>query len=181
MKTRKYTNRINSILLGAAILLAFTACKKDEAVDEKPVDYVGVWVTEKSYAPEDGGFTIKDVINLSKNSFTEVAKIKDDNSGSWIDMVGRKGTFTVSNGAMNISITEAGMTTVDPVSGGPTGNITYYSEGTTEFSNILNEMEMKQNYSALYSISNNSMTLKADNNDNGSYDDADEVNVYTKQ
>ena len=73
------------------------------------------------------------------------------------------------------------MTTIDPVSGGPTGTIIYYQEGTTEFSNILIEMEMKQDYTALYSISNNSMTLKADNNNNGSYDDLDEVNIYTKQ
>ena len=68
-----------------------------------------------------------------------------------------------------------------PVSGGPTGKITYYSAGTAEFSNILELMEMKQNYTALYSVSNNSMTLKTDDNNNGSYDDQDEINTFTRQ
>ncbi len=180
MKTLKFSNRFNLILLSAAILLAFTSCEKDDPV-EIPAEYVGIWVTEKTVAPEDGGFTVKDIINFSKNSFTEVAKVKEDDTDTWVDLIGRKGTFTVSNGEMSISITEAGMTSVDPASGDPTGTITYYKTGTTEFNNILTEMEMKQNYNALYSISNNSMTLKADNNDNGSYDDEDEVNVFTKQ
>lgn len=180
MKT-KILNGLNFMLLSATILLAFTSCKKDEVVVEKAVDYVGVWVMEKTYAPEDGGFTIKDVVNFSEHSFTEVAKVKDDNTNSWIDLVGRKGTFTVLNGEMNISLTEAGTTSVDPVSGGPTGNITYYKEGTTEFSSLLTELEMAKNYKALYTVSNNSMTLKADNNNNGSYDDLDEINTYTKQ
>lgn len=180
MKARKFLERPNFILLSVAILLAFTSCKEDDPV-EKPVDYVGVWVMERTFTPEDGGFTIKDIVSFSENSFTEVAKTKDEDSGSWIDMVGRKGTFTVLNGEMNISITDAGMTTVDPVSGGPTGKITYYSAGTAEFSNILELMEMKQNYTALYSVSNNSMTLKTDDNNNGSYDDQDEINTFTRQ
>ncbi len=180
MKT-KFLNGLNFMLLSATILLSFTSCKKDEVVVEKPVDYVGVWVMEKTYAPEDGGFTIKDVVNFSKNSFTEVAKVKDDNTNSWIDLVGRKGTFTVLNGEMNISLTEAGTTSVDPVSGGPTGNITFYKAGTTEFSDLLTELEMAKDYKALYTVSNTSMTLKADNNNNGSYDDQDEINTYTKQ
>lgn len=180
MKT-KILNGLNFMLLSATILLAFTSCKKDEVVAETPVDYVGVWVMEKTYAPEDGGFTIKDVVSFSKNSFTEVAKVRDDNTNSWIDLVGRKGTFTVLNGEMNISLTEAGTTSADPVSGRPTGNIIYYKEGTTEFSSLLTELEMAKNYKALYTVSNNSMTLKADNNNNGSYDDLDEINTYTKQ
>lgn len=180
MKTLKFF-RMDFILLSVAILMAYTSCKKDDVTDETSADYIGVWVTEITYSPEDGGFVLKDVINFSRNSFTEVAKVKDDNSGSWIDIAGRKGTFTVANGKMNISLTEAGMTTTDPLSGGPTGSIMYYKEGTTEFSNILIEMEMTQNYTALYSISDNTMTLKADNNNDGSYDDQDEVNIYTKQ
>jgi hypothetical protein len=179
MKTT-FVNRLNFILLSAVILFAFASCKKDDPV-EKPVDYVGVWVLEKTLAPEDGGFIFKDVINFSKNSFIEVAKIKDTDSNSWIDLVGRKGTLTISNGEMNISITEAGMTTIDPVSGDPTGNITYYKAGTTEFSALLTEMEMAKEYKALFTVSNNSMTLKADNNNNGSYDDLDEINTYTRQ
>lgn len=180
MKTRKFLERPNFILLSVAIMLAFVACKKDEVVDEKPADYVGVWMLEKTYAPEDGGFIIKDVINFSENSFTEVAKTKDSNN-LWIDLVGRKGTFTVSNGEMIISLTEVGTTGVDPVSGGPNGVITYYKDKTPEFSALLIEMEMAKDYKASYTVSNNSMTLKADNNNNGSYDDQDEVNTYTRQ
>lgn len=179
MKT-KFLSRLNFMMLGAAIILAFVACKKDEVVDETPADYVGVWALEKTYAPEDGGFIIKDVINFSENSFTEVAKTRDSNN-LWIDLVGRKGTFTVSNGEMIISLTEAGTTGVDPVSGGPTGVITYYKDGTPEFSDLLTELEMAKDYKALYTVSNNSMTLKADNNKNGSYDDLDETNTYSRQ
>lgn len=179
MKT-KFLSRLNFMMLSAAFMLAVVACKKDEVVDEKPADYVGVWMLEKTYAPEDGGFIIKDVINFSENSFTEVAKTKDKNN-LWIDLVGRKGTFTVSNGEMITSLTEAGTTGVDPVSGGPTGVITYYKDGTPEFSALLIEFEMAKNYKALYTVSNNSMMLKADNNNNGSYDDLDEANTYFKQ
>lgn len=168
------------LLFIAASILTVSSCKKDDDDDNKQTDYVGIWATEETVPTDEGSITIKDVITFSENSFTEVAKVKDPSTDKWVDLLGRKGSINANTGEMNVTLTEAGATTVD-IKGEPTGVLVYYKDGTSEFAELLLEMEMSKNYKAKYTISGNSLTLKADNNNNGSFDDEDEVHIFTKQ
>lgn len=182
MKTINFFNRIKFLVLGTSILLTIGSCQKDDKDDndDKSSDYVGVWTTTESVSTDQGSIDVKDVVNFSKSSFTEIASIKDPATGAWVDLVGRKGNIIAKDGSMDVSIKEAGMTNVD-AEGNPTGVIKYYKAGTAEFDEVLTEMEMEKDYKALYTVSGNKLTIKADQNDNGSYEDEDEVHTFTKQ
>jgi hypothetical protein len=161
------------------VVLSVSSCKKDDK-ESTPTDFLGTWVTEQTVNTNAGNLQVRDIITFSPTSFNEVAKILDESTSNWIDFIGRKGNIVVGKGSMDVTLTEAGTTGVDAL-GNPTGVITYYKEGTPEFNQVLQLMEMEKQYKALYTVSGSSMTLKADNNNNGSYDDEDEVHVFTKQ
>jgi hypothetical protein len=180
MKTLRFFNYAKLLGMTAIAFLVVTSCKEDDN-DDQPDDYIGVWVTERTELTEDGYIEIQDIVDFSANSFVETASMKDPDTDTWIDIVGRKGKIKVVNGAMDVSLTEAGYTSVDEETEFPTGIIVYYKAGTSEFANLLVELEMSKDYKALYTVSEDELTLKADNNNNGSFDDEDEVNVFIRQ
>lgn len=180
MKTNYFTTKLKILVVLSTLIFTFSACDKDDDEDDKTADYVGTWSTEQTLQTDIGTFEVRDILTLAENSFTEVAKIKNPVTNTWVDYIGRKGTFTVSSDELNVSLTEAGATAID-ISGNPTGQIVYYKAGTPEFTALLTEFEMTKDYKAKYTVSGNTLTLKADNNNNGSFDDEDEVLVFTKQ
>jgi hypothetical protein len=180
MKTIEISNYARLLAVATITFFGVTSCEKDDK-DNKPADYIGSWVTVKTVPSEEGDFEIQDVVNFTANSFNEIASMRDPESDQWIAVIGRKAKITEKSGEMNVSITEAGYSTVDDETGYPTGNIVYYKDGTDEFSSLLEDLEMSRNYKALYSVSEDELTLKADNNNNGSFDDEDEVNTFTRK
>lgn len=180
MKTSKLLNNVKLLTFAAIALIFVASCEKDDK-DDKPVDYIGKWVTERTVPAGDGFLEVMDIVTFSANTFVEIASMKDPDTDTWIDIVGRKGKMTVKDGEMSISLTEIGYTTVDEDTELPTGIIVYYKDGTDEFSDLIVELEMSKNYKALYEVSEDELTLKADNNNNGSFDDEDEVNIFTKK
>jgi hypothetical protein len=180
MKTNEMKYYTRLLAISAITLLAVTSCKKDDN-DDKSAEYIGSWGTVKTVPSEDGELEIQDMVNFTTSSFNEVASIKDPLNDEWIAVVGRKGRITEKSGEMDVSITEVGYTTVDEETELPTGVILYYKEGTDEFSELLEELEMSQNYKARYTVDADELTLKADNNNNGSFDDEDEVNIFIRK
>jgi len=180
MKTTKLLFRTALFAFVSISVLSVSSCKKDDDKDSTPTDFLGTWVTEQTVPTDLGDLQVRDIITFTSTSFTEVAKILDESSDEWIDFIGRKGKIVVKKGSMDVTLTEAGTSELDE-NGVPTGVITYYKDGTAEFTQILQFMEMEKQYKALYTVTGSSMTLKADNNNNGSYDDEDEVHVFTKQ
>lgn len=179
MKT-KVTSYARVLAIAALMFFAANACEKDDKKEESR-NYVGAWSTVKSVATEDGDIEVLDIVQFTVDGFVEVASVLDPESNEWVDLIGRKGDITVKSGQMDVSIIEIGFSEVDETTGSPTGELIYFEEGTEEFSALLEELEMSQNYKALYTISDDEMTLKADNNNNGSFDDEDEVDVFTRQ
>jgi hypothetical protein len=179
MKTQPFSTSTKLLVFAASMAFMISSCETDDK-DSKPSDYIGVWAMEQTVSTEAGNIELKDIITFTQSNFTEVAKIMDTTTGNWIDFIGRKGDITVSSGGMDVSLTEAGTTSVD-ISGNPTGVIIYYKEGTDEFSEMLISFEMSKDYKAKYTIADNKLTLKADNNNNGSFEDEDEVHIFTNQ
>ncbi len=180
MNTTKLSYRAAFFAIVSIVILFVSSCDKDDDEDSTPTDYLGTWVTEQTVPTDLGELQVRDIITFSPTTFTEVAKILDESTNNWIDFIGRKGNIAVGKGSMDVTLTEAGTTGLDDL-GNPTGVITYYKDGTTEFDQVLQLMEMEKQYKAIYTVSGNTMTLKSDNNKNGSYDDEDEVHVFTKQ
>lgn len=178
MKT-KITRYSRLLAMSAIALVTLYACEKDDDKDE-PRDYVGQWVTVRTVQSEDGDFEVQDIVNFTESGFTEIASIVDPITEEWVDLIGRKGEFTVKSGLMNVKLTEAGFSELDDDTGLPTGDIIYYEEGTDEFDALLEELDMIASYKAKYTISGDNLTLKSDNNNNGSYDDDDEVYTFTR-
>lgn len=180
MKTSKLLFRSALFVFVSIALLSVSSCKKDDDDDKTPTDFLGTWVAEETVPTDLGDLQVRDIVTFTPTNFTEVAKIYDESSDEWIDFIGRKGNIVVHTGSMDVTLTEAGTAELDDL-GNPTGAITYYKDGTQEFTQILEFLEMEKNYKALYTVSGSTLTLKSDDNNNGSYDDEDEVHVFTKQ
>ena len=179
MKTMKISKNFKLLLFGTLLLGTIASCKKDDS--DGPKDYVGDWVTEKTVETVEGSLDLKDIVKFKESTFTETVSMYDPISDEWINMIGRKGDFTAEDGEMDVTITAIGYSTEDDITGYPTGNIVYYKDGTDEFDELLVELEMSKNYKALYTIEDDKLTLKADDNNNGKYDDEDEVNIFTRK
>ncbi len=97
--------------------------------------------------------------------------------------MGQKGTFTVENDILTITLTSIGMAEINQTTFMPVGNIVYYNTGTTEFNNMLQQAGIDDPiFKARYSVSGNELTLQLDFNNNGSFDDdVDETEVFIRQ
>ncbi len=161
------------ILLLAVVAVA---CKKDE---DDP-DYVGKWY--QTYT--ERGLTFKQLLTLKKNSFEMLIQIQNPtNPGSYIDYMGQKGTFTVQNDILTVTLTSIGIAQINPLTFMPVGDMVYYNAGTSEFNNVLQQAGFDEpTFNAKYAVSGNELTLTIDFNNNGSFDDdADESEVFIRQ
>lgn len=177
MTSKNLISRVPLLAIVSFVLVFVSSCKKDE-VDPA---YVGTWVASESYTEDGVTIEMKDQMTFTKNSFVNLAKLKNPLTNVWIDMVGMKGDISVSGDEMQVVINEFGYTAIDLISEMPTGNIVYYKEGDSEFTALLAEMEMTRSFKSEFVITSNKLTLKTDNNEDGDYNDVDETTVYTKQ
>lgn len=136
-------------------LVLMSSCKKEE----DPA-YVGTWAALGTISLDSAGTNVvdaKDLLILSKSSFTELIQMKNPNTNQWISMAGIKGNLTVSGTMMSLYVKSAGLSTQDGFTGLPTGNITYYQEGTSSFDDLLYSLGISQSFSGTYSIEGNSL------------------------
>jgi hypothetical protein len=177
MKTLKLLNPTRQFIVFLFVLTFFYACKKDE---DNP-DYVGTWVATGTLTEDTLILEMKDVMTFSKNTFSDIWQIKDPDTNEWIDFFGLKGTISLSGNIMNVTIKEIGMSTFDMISGMPTGNIVYYNDSQNQFSTLISQSGMAATFESEYTITGNNLTLRTDNNDDGDYNDENEVTIYTKE
>jgi hypothetical protein len=172
MKKNMNFKKIYFILIILTILVV--SCKKD---NEATPDYVGTWVAYYSM----NGDSIKDIMTFTSNSFNRISQTIDSTGKFWTSALGIKGSISVKENAINITITQFGLTTIDVITQRPTGTIVYYKEGDSVFDNIMAQSSQPKTFVSLYSISANKLTLKTDNYNDGNYTDPGDVVIYTKQ
>jgi len=161
------------------VLVVFCwSCTKD---DEVASDYVGTWIDVESIPTASGYTAIRDVMTFSENSVVDLIQFPGGSNDNWIDYMNLKGSISVSGNMMTVTIAEIGMSSLNAVTGMPTGTIVSYKEGSPEFETILSQSEQSKTFESEYSVSGDKLTLKTDNNNDGDYLDEDEVTVYTKQ
>jgi len=166
-----------------AIVLTVLAvfCSSCEQDDEVPSDYVGTWIAEISIPTASGFTSIRDVMTFTEDGVIDLLQFPGGSTDKWIDYMNLKGSISVNENMMTVTIAEIGISSVNAVTGLPTGTIISYKEGSAEFEAILSQSEQSKTFDSEYSVSGDKLTLKTDNNDDGDYLDEEEVTVYTKQ
>lgn len=178
MKNLKFREMFRLALVLTVLAVFCSSCEKD---DEVVSDYVGTWIAEVSIPTASGFTSFRDVMTFSENSVIDLMQIPGGSADKWIDYMNLKGSITVSENMITVTITELGISSVDAITRMPTGTIISYKEGSVEFEAILSQSEQSKTFQSEYSVSGDKLTLKTDNNDDGDYLDGDEVTVYTKQ
>ena len=166
-----------SILVISLFTVMLSSCKKDE----KNPEYVGTWVNTQAVFSGDAIYQIKDIMTFTKDGYDDLGQILDETTNTYIDYFRLIGSLTVSETIMNVHITEVGISTIDGITGKPTGTIVTYKEGTTQFESIFSQTGQAKSFGFEYSISENTMTVYSDNNADGDYADDGEALVYTRQ
>jgi hypothetical protein len=110
-----------SVLLFSLLIVVFSSCsKKDNEVNP---DYVGTWIALQTITQDGVSMQFKDIMTFLQDGFSDRGQIYDVSTSNYIDYVKLNGTISVSGAIMNINITEIGVSSVDPISGAPTGII----------------------------------------------------------
>ena len=174
----KNTIKLSRLILFILLyVIVFSSCKKDEA---QP-DYAGTWVVTGAYTLGNMTFEMKDILTLSKGSFSDVIQIKDPTNNKWINASGIKGSVSANENLLTFIIQEIGVSSVNVVTQMPTGTLEYYKDGQTEFDDLLSANDLVKTYNSEYSIADNTLTLKTDINEDQDYNDAGETILYTRQ
>jgi hypothetical protein len=155
-----------------------SSCKKE---DEVLPDYVGTWIVVENIPIATGFISYREVMTFSQDSVIDLMQIPGRSIDNWADYMNLKGSISVNGNIMTININEIGMSSLDPITGMPTGTLISYKETGPEFQSILAAGEQPKVFESEYTVSGNKLTMKKDNNNDGDYLDSDEITVYTKQ
>lgn len=177
MRQLRVRNWCKAAVFLTVMVVFSSACKKDDTVLP---DYAGTWVTVQTVALNGSYVQVKDIKTFTETSFTDLVQ-KQLSSDSWTDYVGMKGTVSVYGDMMNVSVTEIGASSYSVVTNLPTGVMTYYKKGTSEYDVLISQMDQSKNFESKFSVSGNKMIIQTDLNMDGDYLDEMETSIYTKQ
>lgn len=177
MKTLKFRKLCVMASLMALVIIFFSSCNEDEPVLP---DYVGTWETVESVPTDEGHVQVKDIMTFTETGFTNKAQMELA-AGKWIDFASMKGTMTVSGDFMNVIVTEIGITSLNMITGLPTGVITSYQKGSTEYDALFAQLGESKTFESKFTVAGNKLTLQTDKNEDGDYLDELETSVYTKK
>jgi hypothetical protein len=177
MSSIKFNFR-KTVLIISVFSLIMASCTKSKEVNP---DYVGSWASEQAIMSGTAVLQIKDIYTFTKDGFTELGQVFDETASKYIDYIKLMGSMNVTDAIMNVHVTDIGISTFDVITGGPTGTIVTYKEGSSQYNSILSQTGQSASYSFQYSVSGNSLTIYSDNNGDGDYADANETTVYTRQ
>ena len=178
MRNSKFAGMLKLVPVLLILIIFCSSCEKD---DEVAPDYVGTWASVIAIPTPSGYIGYRDLMIFSENSVINVLQLPGGSETQWIDQMNMKGLIAVSGNMITVTIAEVGISSLDAVTGRATGTIISYKDGSAEFETILSQSDLSKIFKSEYSVSGDKLTLKTDNNDDGDYDDGDEITVYTKQ
>lgn len=163
------------VMLFATIILLMSSCKKDDP--EVPA-YVGKWQAFTTF-DEEGAIPGKETMTLTETSFSVTAQVSLA-SGQWTDYIKIGGSLSVSGNEMTLEIKELGVSTVDILTGLPTGQIVTYKEGTSQFETIMQKSGQERKITSEFAVSGDKLSVNEDLNNDGDVTDQGETTIYTK-
>lgn len=150
-------------------VVIFCACDKDDSTPSLP-DYVGTWVKTDN----------TDSMIITKDKLDDFLLSYDNATGTYIPYFRFIADINVtSDSIMNISITYAGVSTVDD-SGNPTGNIEMIDESNPKFEETIKQFFSDITWQIIYLVTGEKMYGKWDWDNNGIYDSW-EIEEYDKR
>lgn len=176
---KKFTLKNSYLLIAAFVSIVLLAsCSNDD--DNNP-EYAGTWVTTFTSTEDGNSIQIKDVMTLTQSGFSDLYQVYNPTTSKYTDYIKLSGSLAVSGSTMTVKATEIGVSSFDLTTGYPTGTITSYKEGSSQFESLFTLTGQAKTFKSEYSISGNKLTLKTDNNNDGDYTDANETTVYTRE
>lgn len=161
---------LRSILLACAgVLLLLPSCSKDS---NSPA-WATKWVLYDTETFNNATYDTRQLLDLHETSFVSSNDVNLD--GTWKTFARMEGTLKETSGKFSLHVSKLGMSSFD-LNGLPTGQVTMYNSGTSEFNQILDMMGMPEEFDAYYTLSGNSIVLSLDLNLDGDTTDADEGN-----
>lgn len=177
--TNKWIRALLVLLVATAVFS--TSCTNDDEEDDGEIQsYEGKWTSNTNIFSDETSGVYKDIMTLTGRTFEDrIQTPATDAADKWEDSLVLKGTILASGNTMDVHVSEIGIS-VDPISGEPTGNITYFKEGSLVFGAIINKSGQNQDFKLEYSVSGDILTLKYDKNGDGDFSDVNESVEYTR-
>lgn len=177
MNTLTNIQKVKFLAVVVLISWALQGCEKEEYVP----DYVGTWVSEQDLTKQGGSPAVRDMLDFSEGSFTNLGQVKDIKNDKWLDFIGVKGRIIIKNDVMQVEVLEMGISKIDVFSGLPTGLIHYYRPDQAEFTTIINKSHLSTSYQSNFLVTGNKLTLQTDKNNDGDFADQGEITTFVKQ
>lgn len=178
--TNKWTRALLVLLVATAVFSTSCANDDEEDDDGEIQSYEGKWASNANMFSDETSGEYKDIMTLTGKTFEDrIQTPATDAADKWEDSLVLKGTILASGSTMDVHVSEIGIS-VDPISGEPTGNITYFKEGSLVFGAIMDKSEQNQDFKLEYNVSGDILTLKYDKNGDGDFSDVSESVEYTR-
>lgn len=168
------------MVLVVATTLLGTSCTSDDDEEDELQGYEGKWTSNENMFSDDDSEEYKDIMTLTTTVFEDrIQKPSNGDANKWEDTLVLKGTILANGNTMEVHVSEIGIS-VNPLTGEPTGNITYFKEGSPIFQAIVAESGQDQDFELEYSITGDTMILKTDRNGDNDNTDENESVEYTR-
>lgn len=178
--TNKWIRTLLVLLVATAVFSTSCTNDDDEDDDGEIQSYEGKWTSNANMFSDETSGEYKDIMTLTGKTFEDRFQTPaTDAADKWEDSLVLKGTILSSGNTMDVHVSEIGIS-VDPITGEPTGNITYFKEGSLVFKAIMDKSEQNQDFKLGYSVSGDILTLKHDKNGDGDHSDINESIEYTR-
>ena len=161
-----------------AMLLLAIGCDKDDdpSFDSIPDELVGVWV---NHVPEDGvenRFVIEKT-NDKSGKLEYYWNYRDSEDESYMTFVAVKATFVVKGNAIIPTIKLLGSQFIELDEDQLLDEIRWYSIDEDEW----DWFDIEDDLLIIFELANDQLIVKEDMNDDGDYNDEDEMAVYLRE
>ncbi|MBK3516328.1 hypothetical protein [Carboxylicivirga marina] len=169
----------NRILMVFTILLFFVAaCNKDDdpSFDIIPDDLVGAWT---NYVSEDGveNRFIFEKNNERSGNLEYYWNYRDSEAESYITLLAAKATFVVKDNMIIPTVKQWGSQLIEFDEEQLLDEIRWYTINEEEWE----WFEIEDDFTITFELINDQLIIKEDMNDDGDYNDEDEIAIYVRE
>ena len=159
----------NYFLIISLFTLLTTSC---ESLKKDP-DYIGTWQFTEQITTDNLVYNTTRTLKLTKNTYEETYVIQRENSTSISEIYGMKGSLGLTHTYLEFTLEELGTCAVDNMDK-CTGNVNWYGEGTSYWTNNFQYRHVEKAFRGEYEVTKNTMVLTRDMNNDGDIEDTGE-------
>lgn len=164
--------QLNNVILAFVLISLFSACQKDD--NEEPADYNGTWEIYFDIPSNTGYSSLRYEIELNNSAYSESFLNYYSASNEYIYNVW-EGEVIKTGNKLQFEVTSIKTYNYDPVA---EEVLELISESVPTEPHIDRSLSLSWE-TVLYTINNGNLEIRADWNEDGDYEDTDEIMIYT--